>query len=261
MLEIRSLDCGYEDKKILKDVNITADAGDIICILGPNGSGKSTLIKTIIGLLEPYKGDILIDNHSIKNWSWKKRAKVISYIPQSFSSTFQYKCIDIVLMGRTSYLNFMSFPSKEDEEVAEKAMEILRIEHLRDKIYSQLSGGERQLVKIAQALAQESKIIVMDEPTNNLDFGNQMIMLKYLRKYSDKGITIIMATHFPEHAFLYGSKALLVKNEKVMEVNNPNKNLKEIDLERLYDVELRVVEVDSENGKNKICLPVFERRD
>lgn len=261
MLQIKNLNCGYDGKKVLEDVNFTINSGEIVCILGPNGSGKSTLIKTIIGLLKPYSGDILIDENPIKDWSWKKRAKIISYIPQVFSSMFQYKCIDIVLMGRTSHLNVISFPDKRDKEIAEKAMETLNILHLKDKIYSQLSGGERQMVKIAQALAQESKIIIMDEPTNNLDFGNQMTMLKHLKECSDRGITIIMATHFPEHAFIYGDKAILVKDKKVAEIDKPIRNLKESDLRYLYNVELKLVKLDSQNQKIKICVPYFERRD
>ena len=212
MLEIKNLSCGYGDKEVLRDVSFTVEPGDIACILGSNGSGKSTLIKTITGLLKPFKGDILIDNNSISKWSWQERARAISYIPQTFNSVFQYRCMDIVLMGRTSHLSSISLPSKKDRRIAKKAMEILKISHLKNKIYSELSGGERQLVKIAQALAQESKIIVMDEPTNNLDFGNQMIMLNHLKECAEVGISIIMATHSPGHVFLYGTKALLVCN-------------------------------------------------
>lgn len=257
MLEVEKLSCGYKDKMVLQDVDFTAGAGDIICILGSNGSGKSTLIKTIIGLLKPYEGNIVIDNENIKHWSWKKRAKIISYIPQTFSSMFQYSSLDIVLMGRTSYISSFSSPSKEDEEIAIEAMKTLKILHLKDKTYSQLSGGEKQLVKIAQALAQQSKIIVMDEPTNNLDFGNQMIMLEQLKRCTSRKITVIMATHFPEHAFLYGTKALLVKDGGVIEIDNPNKNLKESDLKSLYNVDLKVVELPSKNKTMKMCLPVF----
>lgn len=257
MLEVKNLSCGYENRKVLKNVNFTAKPGDILCILGPNGSGKSTLIKTIIGLLKPYEGDILINKNSINKWSWRKKAKIISYIPQTFNSTFKYKCKDIVLMGRTSHVNFMSSPSRKDEEIAKKAMEILKISHLKDKIYSQLSGGERQLVKIAQALAQETKVIVMDEPTNNLDFSNQAIMLKHLKECAHMGITIIMATHFPEHAFLYGTKALLIKDGGVIEIDEPNDNLEENDLQKLYGIDLELVELNSRHKKMKMCLPVF----
>lgn len=257
MFEVKNLNCGYGDKIILQDVSFTAKSGDIVCMLGPNGAGKSTLIKTIIGLLDPYKGEILINGENIKNWSWSRRAKAISYIPQTFNSTFQYKAKDIVLMGRTSYLGFASSPSKEDEEIAEEAMEMLKVLHLKDKIYSQLSGGERQLVKIAQALAQQSKIIIMDEPTNNLDFGNQIVMLNHLKQCVDLGITVIMATHFPEQALLYGSKVLLIKNKCVIEIDKPDENLTEEDLQNLYDVKIKIVELDLEDSTMKTCLPVF----
>ncbi len=257
MLEVINLSCGYGNKSILEDVSFTAKAGDIVCILGSNGSGKSTLVKSIMGLIKPFKGKVLIDGKSILNWSWKKRAQLISYIPQAFSSTFQYKVKDIVLMGRTSYLKFSSSPSREDEKIAEQAMETLKISHLKDKIYSHLSGGERQLVKIAQALAQQSKIIIMDEPTNNLDFGNQMVMLKHLKECSEKGMIVIMVTHFPEHAFLYGTKALLVKEGKVIEVDEPNNNLKEGDLRNLYEVDLKVSELKYKNKNIKMCIPMI----
>ena len=257
MFKVRNLSCGYKDKTILEDVSFTVESGDIVCILGKNGSGKSTLIKTIVGLIEPFTGEMLVDGVDIRSWSWSKKAKVISYIPQTFSSTFQYRGIDIVLMGRTSYIGIYSAPSKEDKKIAEDAMEKLNILHLKNKIYSQMSGGERQLVKIAQALAQQSKIIIMDEPTNNLDFGNQGIMLNYLKKCADMGITIIMATHFPEQALFYGTKALLVDNQRVLEVNNPNKNLTENRLKNLYDVEVKLVEVDVNNLKRKLCLTLY----
>lgn len=257
MLEVRNLSCGYGNKSILDNVNFTAKAGDIVCVLGSNGSGKSTLVKTIMGLIKPLKGEVLIEGNSILNWPWRKKAQIISYIPQSFSSTFQYRVKDIVLMGRTAYLKFSSSSSKEDGKIAEEAMETLKISHLKDKIYSQLSGGERQLVKIAQALAQQSKIIIMDEPTNNLDFGNQMVMLKHLKECSEKGMTIIMVTHFPEHAFLYGTRALLVKDGKVTEVDNPNENLKEGDLKDLYGVDLKVSELKFKNKTIKMCIPMI----
>ena len=136
-------------------------------------------------------------------------------------------------------------------------MNKLNILHLKDRIYSQMSGGERQLVKIAQALAQESKIIIMDEPTNNLDFGNQGVMLNYLRKCAEMGITIIMATHFPEQALSYGTKALLVNNQKVVEIDNPNETLTEKKLQNLYDVDVKLVEVDVNNIRRKMCLTLF----
>lgn len=255
MLKIENLKCGY-DTTLLEGVNFTGGEGDIICILGANGSGKSTLIKTLVGLLEPHGGDIFINGENVKGWSWRKRAQHVSYIPQTFSSTFHYRGIDIVVMGRTSYLGLASTPSKEDMEIAEEAMEKLNILHLKDKIYSKMSGGERQLVKIAQALAQEAKIIVMDEPTNNLDFGNQIVMLNHLKLCADMGMLVIMATHFPDQALSFGSKALLVRDGKVIAVANPKENISEKDLQDLYKVDIRIFELDFQDDTIKMCLPV-----
>lgn len=257
MLKIENLACGYGTYKVLDSVNFSADTGDIICILGPNGSGKSTLIKTIIGLEKPMGGRVFIDGQDIETWPARKRAKFISYIPQSFSANFQYRCLDIVLMGRTPYLGFASSPSKKDEEIALKAMETLKITHLKDKIYSQLSGGERQLVKIAQAITQEAKIIIMDEPANNLDFGNQITLFNHLVDCKNMGLTIIMVTHSPEHAFLYANKVLLVRDGGVEEIEEPNRNLDEEDLKSIYQVDLSLVEVGWKGGLVKMCIPDY----
>lgn len=257
MIHVDNLSCGYKNKKILKNVSFQGESGDIICILGPNGSGKSTLIKTIVGLLEPIEGKVCIEGENIKDWSFNRRSKNISYIPQTFSSTFQYTGLDIVLMGRTSYLGFGSSPTEEDEKIALDAMKMLNILELKDKIYSKMSGGERQLVKIAQAIAQQAKIIVMDEPTNNLDFANQVIMLNYLKECAEKGMIVIMATHFPEQVLSYGTKTLLVKDGTVKVVEKPRENLKDKDLRDLYGIDVRIVELSIENKIVKMCLPIY----
>ena len=257
MLYVKDLSCGYRDRPIVEKVSFHGEPGDIICLLGPNGSGKSTLIKTLVGLLEPMEGKICIEDENIESWSWNRRAKTISYIPQTFSSTFQYTGLDIVLMGRTSYLGFASSPTKEDERIALEAMEMLKILELKDKIYSKMSGGERQLVKIAQAIAQQSKIIIMDEPTNNLDFGNQITMLSYLKECADRGMMVIMATHFPEQALSYGTKALLVKDREVKVIDEPKENLKDDDLKGLYDIDVKIVELSHKDKTVKMCLPIY----
>lgn len=254
MLEVKNLSCGYGKKNILEHVSFKARQGDIVCILGANGSGKSTLIKTIVGLIPDYEGGIFIDGIDIRPWSWAKRARTISYIPQSFSSSFQYKGLDIVLMGRTSYIGLSIAPSKKDIKLAEESMEKLNILHLKDKVYCQMSGGERQLVKIAQALAQESKIILMDEATNNLDFGNQTTILNHLKACSDLGMIIIMATHFPDQALLYGKKALLIKDKALRQVNQPSIELTEKQIEDLYNIRIKLIELEIENKKRKICV-------
>lgn len=253
MLEIKNLACGYKNI-LLRDLSFKADKGDFVCILGSNGSGKSTLIKTIVGLLPAQAGHILINEENIKDWTWPKRARTIAYIPQHFNSTFPYKGGEIVLMGRTSYLNFGARPQKEDLDIAREAMDRLNILHLENKIYSKMSGGERQLVKIAQALSQKAKILVMDEPTNNLDFGNQITMIKHLEKCLDLGLLVIMATHFPDQALRYGSKAILLKDGESRIIKKPQENLKAEDLENLYGVKIELIEISNEDRRRKLCL-------
>lgn len=257
MLEVRNLSCGYGNKKILEDISFTAEEGDIVCILGKNGSGKSTLIKSIVGLIPPFQGEVLVNGEDISRWPQNKKSKVISYIPQTFSSMFQYRAIDIVIMGRTPHIGLSLSPSRIDIKKAIESMKMLNILHLKDKIYSQMSGGERQLVKIAQALTQEAKIIVMDEPTNNLDYGNQNIILKHLQNSAKMGITILMVTHFPEQVFYFASKALLVRGKAIVEVERPNENLSQEQLEELYDTKIKLVEVDIGGKGRKICANLF----
>lgn len=251
---IEKLNCGYE-KTILRDISFTGERGDIICILGSNGSGKSTLIKTLVGLLEPHGGKVSLKKENTKDWAWRKRAKHIAYIPQSFNSTFQYSGLEVVVMGRTSYLGFGRSPGRQDYSIAEKAMKKLKIIHLKNKVYANMSGGERQLVKIAQALAQEAEILVMDEPTNNLDYGNQISMLKYLKELSQMGILIIMATHFPDQALSYGTKALLISQGRGKFISNPKESITEEDLKCLYNLDMKILDLRINNKNRRICVP------
>lgn len=221
-LEINNLTCGYNNFAIVQDISLKVSAGDVLCLLGPNGSGKTTFFKTVLGFLKNLKGSICLDGQDIKTWAHSKIARSIGYIPQSHHPQFPFQVIDIVLMGRAAHLSPFSSPSKKDYEIAEEALAKLNIDYLRDRIYTKLSGGERQLVLIARALAQQSPILLMDEPTASLDFGNQAMVLGRIQQLSDAGLLIIMASHFPEHAFLYGTKALLFKEGEVYGFGDPD---------------------------------------
>lgn len=256
MLKVENLSCGYTNKMVIKDLSFNVEPGQVMCLLGPNGSGKTTLFKSILGFLPSEKGRILVDGKDIKHLSRKEVARAVGYVPQSHVSPFPFEALDVVLMGRTAHLGSFQSPNKEDVKIAEEAFEILDISYLKDKIYTQMSGGERQLILIARALVSRPKILIMDEPTSSLDFGNQVMVLKHIQKLSKLGMSIIMSSHFPEHAFLYSQKALLLEKGRVYSLGIPEDVVTEKSLQDLYGVEVDIMSTTTRGGNNiKVCVP------
>ena len=179
--------CGYHGRPVLSDVSFSVETGDILCILGPNGVGKTTLFKSMLGLLSPLSGTLTLDGEDISRWSNRKKAQYIGYIPQSHTPLFPYTVLQVVVMGRVSRLGLFASPGKGDYAAAEQALEALEILSLRDRIYTELSGGERQMVLIARAIAQQPQVLLMDEPTANLDYGNQARVLSQIRRLAPAG--------------------------------------------------------------------------
>lgn len=232
MIQIENLFCGYGSKEILSDINFNIDKRAVLSILGANGSGKSTLLKAIVGIL-PYEGNIFIDKNNIKELSRKKRASLIAYVPQSSGISFDFNVLEIVLMGcfHSSSLNF-SYSQKNKNEALE-ALKKVGLEDFKTRIFRNLSGGEKQLVLIARALAQKSKIIIMDEPVTGLDLGNQMRLLDLISTLAYNGKIIIQTTHYPDHALRVSTKVLWLDKGKIIAFGLPE-NV--ITPERIYDV-------------------------
>jgi iron complex transport system ATP-binding protein len=257
-LEIKDIASGYGRKTIIKDITFEVSTGEALCLLGPNGVGKTTLFKTILGFIKPKKGSILLNGTSIFDYSSKDLAKLIGYVPQAHNPPFPFKVIDVVLMGRTAYLNNFSSPSKKDCQIAEEAMETLNITYLKDKIYTEISGGEKQLVLIARALAQEPKILIMDEPTSNLDYGNQIRVLEHINKLVKNGLGLIMTSHFPNHVFLCASKVVVIKNGRLFSKGKPEEVLTENNLTYIYGVDTKIIDVSvSKNQTSSFCVPLL----
>lgn len=255
-LDLDEVTVGYKGVPVLKGVSFSLNAGEVLCILGPNGSGKTTLFRTIMKLKQPTTGMISIEGCDISSWPFDKIAGYIGYIPQNYSPVFPYTALEMVLMGRTPRLGMCSIPKAKDIEIAMESMKTLNILPLKDKAFTKISGGERQLVLIARAIAQQTKLLIMDEPTNNLDFGNQALILNQIKKLSQKGMAVIMATHVPEHAFLYADKALMVKDGDVLAYGKSKDVLSEENLRKLYGVNLKLMPVVSESYPSfKVCIP------
>ena len=254
ILDVKNAEFSYNGKKsIFRNVNISIERGDVLCILGPNGTGKSTLIKCINSLLKLKGGEILLNNKNIYSIGKTELAKTIGYIPQSNGSTFAYSVLDVVLMGRAPHLSLTSVPGKNDYKIAEEALESLGILFLRDKAYTEISGGERQLVLMARALAQQPEILLLDEPTSHLDFGNQIRTLKVIRELSKKGLSVIMTSHFPDHAFLSSNKVAIMNQGTIMEMGKPEYVVTEENMKEAYGINVKILDIDEHR---KACIPM-----
>jgi iron complex transport system ATP-binding protein len=252
MLEVKALAFGFPGRTIGRDVSFALGAGEVMCVLGPNGGGKTTLFRTLLGLLEPHGGAIFLESTSLKNLSRPDVARRVGYVPQGHSAYFAYSVREFVLMGRTAHLGLFSAPGRRDREVAARALESLGIAHLADQPVTEISGGERQLALVARALAQEPRLLVLDEPTASLDFGNQVRVLQRLGALAGSGISILFSSHDPDHAFLCARRALLLAEGRVLEIGAPRDVIRSDTLERMYRVSVQVVPLP--DGMHT-CLP------
>ena len=241
---------------ILKNINLELKLGDSLCILGPNGVGKTTLFKTILGLLDKIGGSIDIDGRDMGSISRKELAKLIAYVPQAHVPPFPFKVLDVVSMGRTPHMSNFGGQNKEDAKISEEAIDLVGISYLKDEIYTEISGGERQMVLIARALAQQSQFLVMDEPTSNLDFGNQVKIMKIVKGLSENGKGIIMTSHFPDHTFIASNKVLAIGRDGYYKIGTPDEVVTSETLGDLYDIEAKVEDVYEGSVRiAKVCVP------
>ena len=239
----------------VKGISFSVEAGQILSILGPNGCGKTTLLKCLNGLYRLSKGRILLAGRDISREEPGDMARIIGYVPQIHQPVFPFSVLDVVLVGRAPHLKFLETPGPRDVAIAEKALDSLGIAHLRHKPYTRLSGGEKQLVIFARVIAQEPSLLLLDEPTSHLDFGNQVRVLALIEKLAATGLPIIMTSHFPDHAFLISHRAAIMKQGGIMAFGDPKTVMTDRTLSAVYGIEVKVIQVDC--GLNRrICLPV-----
>ena len=237
---LNNLNFSYNEKHILKNINISFERNKFYSILGPNGSGKTTLLKNILKALPTTDKTIYIDAFDINNYKNKDLAKKMSSVPQNTNLEFDFTSFDVVLMGRSPHLKRFERESNKDYEIVREAMEITNTWHLKDKYINQLSGGERQKVIIARALAQESSIILLDEPISNLDIQNQIEIMDTL-KFLNRDVTIISVLHDLNLAAQYSDYILLLKNGEIFFKGTHEKVLSVNNLKYVYDVNTYII--------------------
>ena len=225
---------GYRDREVGRGLDVKLQQGEVLALLGPNGSGKTTLLKTLLGILTPLAGEPTIDGTPIGRLSAGERARRIAYVPQSHTPSFAFTVETIVLMGRTAHGNLFSAPSAADRAVAARALERFGIAALSTRPYTMISGGERQLVLLARALAQEPRFIVLDEPTASLDFGNQGKVLREMRALAACGHGVLFTTHDPNHALRAADRAFLMRSGARLAEGKVREVLTRGRLEELY---------------------------
>ena len=242
-----------ETKNVFEEVSFQVGRGEMFCILGPNGVGKSTLLKCLCNLIRVKSGKVEIDGYPTGSMKSSDLARKIGFVPQLHYPVFAYTVGEVVLMGRTPHLNAMASPSKADIQIAEEAMSRINIVHLRDKLYTAISGGEMQLVLLARVLAQQADILLLDEPTSHLDVGNQIRILEVLDGLTQQGYSIVLTTHSPDQTFISDCTVAVMKDGHFIVVGPADEAVTEKNMLTVYGVQVKVVYV-AEDVNRKVCV-------
>jgi iron complex transport system ATP-binding protein len=234
LLSGHTLTIGYPDHTVGSGLDVELATGEVLALLGPNGGGKTTLLKTLLGLLKPKAGEVRLGGEPLARISIRERARNIAYVPQVHVGTFAFTVETVVLMGRSAHGNLFSAPSAHDRAVAQAALARFGIAALSARPYTEISGGERQLVLLARALAQEPQFIVLDEPTASLDFGNQGKVMREIKALARSGHGVLFTTHDPNHALRAADRAFLLRDGTCIAEGKVADVLNRAQLEALY---------------------------
>jgi iron complex transport system ATP-binding protein len=251
-LEAVDLAIGYPGHVVGTGISLALDTGEVLGLLGPNGAGKTTLFRTLLGLQRALGGVATIDGAPLDGLRPAEIARRMAYVPQAHVTEFSYPVLDVVLMGRTARLGPFSSPGAKDERIARAKLDSLGIGALAGADYTRISGGQRQLVLIARALAQEAPVLVMDEPTASLDFGNQTLVLARIRDLAAEGYGVLLSTHDPDHALLVADRVAIIAEGGLSAVGPAGDVVTGALLSRIYGTTVRVEETPS---GQRVCVP------
>ncbi|NLO14379.1 MAG: ABC transporter ATP-binding protein [Clostridiales bacterium] len=256
MLSVDRLSFSFGQRPVLRDISFSIPHGQMVSLLGPNGTGKSTLFRCILGLLTGYSGSVLVDGKNTARIRLSDMARLIAYIPQVHYPAFNFTVLDMVLMGTSSRFSALYMPGEREKEKALLSLEMMGIQDLALRNYMMISGGEQQLVLMARALSQDSRLLIMDEPTASLDFGNQTRVMQCVRSLTSKGYTILQATHNPNQAIMFSDQIMAMSGGRIIAQGEPGDVMNAALIEEIYGIRVRVECMD--DGKTRYCVPVFE---
>ena len=254
-IDVRTLSFSYGGAPVLQNVSFSARGGEVIALLGPNGVGKSTLFRCLLGFLKPQRGEVRIDGKALADFSRRALAREIAYIPQSYSPTFNYTVRESVLMGVTAKLGALESPTAEQQVLVMRTLSQLGIAHLAERGSRKISGGERQLMLIARALVQNARVLIMDEPTANLDYGNSYHVMERVAQLGKDGYTVIFSSHDPNQAFRHATRVLALKDGSILADGPSAQVLTEPVLSTLYGIPVAVRSVDIGGTACTVSLP------
>jgi iron complex transport system ATP-binding protein len=257
VMDIKKLYSGYGKEHILKGIDIGIEEGELVGIIGPNGSGKTTLLRTMTGILKTGKGSVFIQDNKLSSFTAKEVARKIAVVTQNIEPVM-ITVAEYVLMGRLPYYGkFQFFEKKQDLELSEKYMKLTDVFPFKDKLMSEISGGERQRAQVARALVQQPLILLLDEPTSHLDITHQVKILDLVKKLNrDLNLTVVMVIHDLNMAAEYCSKLVMLKQGRVFTENSPDQVLTYKNIEDVYET-LVIVEKNPLTGK-PFVIPVTE---
>ncbi|RLI73620.1 ABC transporter ATP-binding protein [Archaeoglobales archaeon] len=239
ILEVKNVKVKLGSSEILKDITFKVDKYEMVALLGPNGSGKSTILKTIFGVLRPINGVVYLDGENIEEFNFKEIARKIGYLPQENPET-NLKVVDIVLLGRTPHISEFKSPSKGDLKIALNALKSVGLEGFEDRKFSELSGGEKQKVMIARIFAQQSEILLLDEPTAHLDISSQIEVMELVNKKVKSGVAAIIAIHDINLATSFCNRILMVKDGKIIRVGKPEEVINPSTIKEVFNTNVDV---------------------
>ena len=234
LFEIEQLSFRYRRTPFIEGLNLTINEGGVVALLGPNGSGKTTLLKLLLGLLKPTRGVVRLHGENTQTLTQQELACRLAYVPQVHREAFAYHVFDVVLMGRMPHTSFFARYGERDRRIAWESLEKLSISHLAERPYTEISGGERQLTLIARALSQGASTFIMDEPTNDLDYGNQIRLLERIGRLADEGYTFVYTTHHPDHALAVADRVVMMKAGAIIRDGDPQSAVTPDKLSELY---------------------------
>ncbi len=257
-LEVSHVSFTYGEKNVLDDISFTASDGEVIALLGPNGVGKSTLFRCILGFLKPQKGSVTVDGRRIADLPDRERARMLAYIPQSFSAVFDHSVLDTVMMGSASRLSLFDVPGEDERKKAVELLEAMGISSLSGRGVKKISGGERQLMLLARSLMQDAGILIMDEPTAALDYANSHRVMRKIRQLAEKGYTVIFSTHSPSLAALYSTSIIALRDGRILRKGSADEIMTSDLLSSLYSFPIKAASVLIDGEEHFVCVPKNE---